>query len=228
MKATRIALLALALVMVRQALFAQPARVRSAAACRRRPALALRARRSRPSTVEAGVERSVTTGPDGDYLIENLPVTGTYELRASLEGFAPVVRNQVSLTPGGRDTIGFLLVPFTSETLSVTARTAVRELRRSAIQQTIPERLARNIPLIGRDFIALSALTPGLPATRTRQARTARSTGATTSSSTARAITRSGGAPRGPSTAGIHSRPCRKCRCSTASSRRNSAKRSHR
>jgi len=161
MKAIRIALLALALVMVRQALFAQPATGAVGGSVSASTGAGLAGATVTAINREAGVERSVTTGPDGDYLIENLPVVGTYELHVSLEGFAPVVRSQVSLTPGGRDTIGFLLVPFTSETLSVTARTALRELRRSAIQQTIPERLARNIPLIGRDFIALSVLTPG-------------------------------------------------------------------
>ena len=161
MKAIRIALFALALVMVRQALFAQPAPgavggIVSASTGTGIPGATVTA-----INVEAGVNRSVTTGPDGDYLIENLPAVGTYELRASLDGFAPVVRTGVTLTPGARDTIAFLLVPVTTETLSVTARTAVREMRRSSLQQTIPERLARNIPLIGRDFIALSMLTPG-------------------------------------------------------------------
>jgi hypothetical protein len=138
MKAIRIALLALALVMVRQALFAQPATGAVGGSVSASTGAGLAGATVTAINREAGVERSVTTGPDGDYLIENLPVVGTYELHVSLEGFAPVVRSQVSLTPGGRDTIGFLLVPFTSETLSVTARTALRELRRSAIQQTIP------------------------------------------------------------------------------------------
>ncbi|MGC4081916.1 MAG: TonB-dependent receptor [Vicinamibacterales bacterium] len=110
---------------------------------------------------EAGINRSVTTGPEGEYLIDELPATGTYELRAELDGFAPVSRAGVIVAPGGRDTISFLLVPTTSETLSITARTAVREQQRGAVQQVITDRLAHNLPLAGRDFIALSLLAPG-------------------------------------------------------------------
>ena len=49
---------------------------------------------------------------------------GTYEVRAELDGFAPVSRTDFTLTPGGRDTVSFLLIPSTTETLSVIARTA--------------------------------------------------------------------------------------------------------
>ncbi|HUR35869.1 MAG TPA: TonB-dependent receptor [Vicinamibacterales bacterium] len=110
---------------------------------------------------EAGIERTVVAGNDGEYLVEGLPVTGTYELRADLAGFASVRRTQFTLTPGGRDTVSFLLFPTTAETLSVTARTAIRDQQRSAIQETISDRLTHSLPLIGRDFIALAQLTPG-------------------------------------------------------------------
>ena len=111
MKAIRIALLALALVLVRQALFAQPATGAVGGSVSASTGAGIPGATVTATNAEAGVARSVTTGPDGEYLIENLPVTGTYELRASLEGFAPVVRSQVSLTPGGRDTIGFRGAP---------------------------------------------------------------------------------------------------------------------
>ena len=102
---------------------------------------------------EAGVERSVTAGADGEYLIEGLPATGVWEIRAELDGFAPVSRTAFTLTAGGRDTVSFLLMPTTSETLSVTARTAIREQQRGTIQQIVTDRLAHSLPLIGRDFI---------------------------------------------------------------------------
>ncbi|MFN7916373.1 MAG: TonB-dependent receptor [Vicinamibacterales bacterium] len=110
---------------------------------------------------EAGVERSVTAGADGEYLIEGLPATGVWEIRAELDGFAPVSRTAFTLTAGGRDTVSFLLMPTTSETLSVTARTAIREQQRGTIQQIVTDRLAHSLPLIGRDFIALASLAPG-------------------------------------------------------------------
>lgn len=112
------------------------------------------------SNPEARVERSVTAGDDGEYLVEGLP-PGLYEIRAELDGFAPVSRTAFALTPGGRDTVSFLLIPTTSETLSVTARTTTREQQRGTVQQIVTDRLAHSIPLVGRDFIALASLAPG-------------------------------------------------------------------
>lgn len=110
---------------------------------------------------EAAIERTVTTGDDGEYLVEGLPAVGKYELRADLDGFASVSRTDFTLTPNGRDTVSFLLIPATSETLSVIGRTQVLAQQRSTLQETIPDRLVHALPLIGRDFIALASLTPG-------------------------------------------------------------------
>src|SRR5207237_1077008 len=94
MKAIRMALLALALLMVRLPLFAQPAPGAVSGSVSASTGAGLPGATVRAINAEAGVDRSVTTGPDGEYLIENLPITGGYELRVSLEGFAPVVRSQ--------------------------------------------------------------------------------------------------------------------------------------
>ncbi len=110
---------------------------------------------------EAGIERFVVTGEDGEYVIDGLPPTGTYDFTVDLEGFAPVRRTGVVIVPGGRVTTSFLLVPTTSETLSVTARTAIGDQRRGAIQATIPERIIQAVPLAGRNFLTLAMLTPG-------------------------------------------------------------------
>lgn len=110
---------------------------------------------------EAKVERTVVTGDDGEYLIEGVPAVSTYEIRADLDGFASVSRSDVTLTPNGRDTISFLLVPATSEVLSVVGRTQILEQQRSTLLQTIPDRLVHGLPLLGRDFISLASLTPG-------------------------------------------------------------------
>ena len=52
-------------------------------------------------------------------------------------------------------------MPSTAETLLVTGRIAGDGEQRSVIQQTIQDRLVHALPLFGRDFIALSLLTPG-------------------------------------------------------------------
>src|SRR4051812_14901846 len=161
MKAPRIALVLLALVLLRLPLAAQPVTGAVGGSVSASTGTGLPGATVTATNAEAGVERSTLTGENGEYLIEGLPAVGSYELRAELSGFAPVRRTGFALTPGGRDVLSFLLVPSTTETLSVVARTAIMEQQRSTLQQTISERLAHSIPLIGRDFIVLAALTPG-------------------------------------------------------------------
>ena len=99
----------------------------------------------------------------GEYRIEGLPAGGRYELRAELDGFASVSRTDfVVVANNGHERVNFLLVPTTSETLSVIGRTQVLEQQRSTLQEIIGDQLAHSLPLFGRDFIALTALTPGI------------------------------------------------------------------
>lgn len=113
------------------------------------------------SNRELGIERTVITRTDGEYVVTGLPPEGTYEVHASLDGFAPVSRPNVVLTPGGRTVVSFLLVPVASEVMSVVGRLPTLQPPVATVQETISDRLAHSIPLIGRDFIALSTLTPG-------------------------------------------------------------------
>ncbi len=161
MKAVRIALLLLMVSMRHQPASAQPVTGSVAGSVSVSTGMGLQGATVTVVSDDPAIQRSVVTGADGEYAIDALPLGATYEIRAELDGFAPVSRTSVTLTPGGRDTISFLLIPVTSETLSVTARTTLREQQRSSLQETIPERLAHSVPLIGRDFIALASLTPG-------------------------------------------------------------------
>lgn len=161
MRAVRFALLLLALVLSRQAASAQPVTGSVNGAVSASTGIGLPGATVTVTGEAGNFERTVVTGPDGEYVLDGLPATGTYEVRAELAGFAPVSRTNVTLTPGGRDTVSFLLIPVTTETLSVTARTTIREQQRPSVQETISERLAHNLPLIGRDFIALASFTPG-------------------------------------------------------------------
>jgi len=161
MRAVRISLLLLVVVMLRQPVCAQPVTGSVAGSVSASTGIGLPGATVTVVSADAGIQRSTVTGADGEYLVEGLPLGVPYELRAELEGFATVSRTSVTLTPNGRVTISFLLIPATSETLSVTARTTIREQQRSSIQETIPDRLVHSVPLIGRDFIALASLTPG-------------------------------------------------------------------
>lgn len=161
MRVVRVALLLLALALSRQSLSAQPVTGSVAGSVSASTGIGLPGATVTAINAETAVLRTVTTGDDGEYVIDGLPVGDKYEVRAELDGFAPVSRTDLMLTPGGRDIVSFLLVPATTETLSVIGRTTVLEQQRSTLQETIPEQLAHSVPLVGRDFIALASLTPG-------------------------------------------------------------------
>jgi hypothetical protein len=108
-----------------------------------------------------GPERSVATQTDGSYVFTNLSIDGNYEIQAELQGFATVVHSNVTLTEGQRVTVDFTLFAATAEALVVTGRIATLEHQRSTIQQLVPDALVHALPLNGRSFMSLTALTAG-------------------------------------------------------------------
>jgi len=161
MRDVRIALLLLALMLAHRPVSAQPATASIGGSVSASTGIGLPGATVTVTNVQTGVQRQAVAGDDGVYVLEGLPAAGGYELRADLEGFAPVSRLDVTLVAGARATVSFLLIPTTAETLQVIGRTQVLEQQRSTLQVTITDRLTHSIPLIGRDFIALASLTPG-------------------------------------------------------------------
>jgi outer membrane receptor protein involved in Fe transport len=109
----------------------------------------------------AGLERRVVTQTDGSYVFTGLPVQGAYEIQADLPGFATVVHSGVSLVDGQRLGIDFTLFAATAEALVVTGRVATLEHARSTVQQMIGSALVHALPLVSRDFLAVTSLTAG-------------------------------------------------------------------
>lgn len=107
-----------------------------------------------------GQSRTAVTGDDGRYAIA-VGQPGTYVVQASVEGFNTATQSGVDLQLNERETVNFLLLPSTTESLEVTGRLPVDEVPAARNGQVISERLAHSVPLIGRDFIALATLTPG-------------------------------------------------------------------
>ena len=109
----------------------------------------------------AGPDRSVQTQTDGSYVFTNLSIQGTYEIQAELQGFATVVHSGVMISEGQRLTVDFTLYAATAEALVVTGRVATLEHQRSTVQQMVSDSLVHTLPLVGRNFLALTSLTAG-------------------------------------------------------------------
>ena len=106
--------------------------------------------------------QSATTDAQGRYRLSDLPV-GTYNLKATHTGFQTVVHKDVTLAVGSAIIMDFSLpVGKATETVSVDAEVSRVETETSEISALIAPVQMRELPLNGRNFEQLIALTPGV------------------------------------------------------------------
>ncbi len=116
------------------------------------------------TAVEADTQQKVTskTNASGEYLLAGLPV-GQYSLTVSVEGFKRIVQSNVDLHAGDHLRQSFNLeLGEQSETLTVSVAPGLLQVESAAIQDTIQQQQVIDLPLKGREFIDLVALTPGV------------------------------------------------------------------
>lgn len=109
-----------------------------------------------------GLEREATTGQDGAYVIAELPA-GEYTVTAQATQLSPAAQN-VQVEVGRDTTANFDLTSLrkTTEQVIVSAEDVpVVESSRDVLGQIVERRLVNELPLNGRDFGKLVALTPG-------------------------------------------------------------------
>jgi len=112
--------------------------------------------------LETGASRSATTDAAGRYQVFALPV-GSYEVRATKDGFATGLRTGIRLVVGQEATVDFALrVGGVSEELKVTADAPVVELSAKDISGLVGERQVKDLPLNGRSYDLLLPLNPGV------------------------------------------------------------------
>ncbi len=106
-----------------------------------------------------GLTRQTETGPDGGYVLSELPA-GEYELTVTAQGFkAGIVRAQVNV---GSDTKAEIALQITAQQqLVVNAETPIIESSRDVLSEVVDQKLVEELPLNGRDFGKLVALSPG-------------------------------------------------------------------
>jgi hypothetical protein len=111
--------------------------------------------------IGTGQQREATTGADGGYVLAELPA-GEYTVTAESAGLSPAAQN-VQVNVGLDTTANFDLtkVEKRAEQLTVTAEAPVIETTRDVLGQVVERQLVNELPLNGRDFGKLVALTPG-------------------------------------------------------------------
>jgi Carboxypeptidase regulatory-like domain len=116
---------------------------------------------------DTGMTRTVFAGPDGSYVLPNLPV-GPYQLRIVLQGFQTYLRDGIVLQVNSNPIVDVTLsVGAIGEQITVTAGTAMVETRSTGVGQVIDNERVMEIPLNGRqatELIFLSGLATSAPA----------------------------------------------------------------
>jgi hypothetical protein len=111
--------------------------------------------------VDTGLTRDTITTGEGTFVLAELPA-GTYTVTVNAAGFAQVAQNVVVNV--GLDTtadFGLLKVERQRQTITVNEEAPVVEATRDVLGEVVDQRLVTELPLNGRDFGKLVALTPG-------------------------------------------------------------------
>ena len=108
-----------------------------------------------------GIRSTATTDADGRYEIANLAGAGEYQVSVALAGFATAATENVKIVPNAILVVNFRLRLSVTESVAVRAQTPLLESGQSAVQQTVNEQLVHSLPLVGRNFIPLTALAAG-------------------------------------------------------------------
>jgi carboxypeptidase family protein/TonB-dependent receptor-like protein len=112
--------------------------------------------------LERSIERIAVSDADGRYVIAALPV-GTYDVRAELSGFKPVVRQGVTLTVNEALAVDFTLeVGGVVEAVNVLGDASSVNTRTGELSYLVDERAIEQLPLNGRNYTDLAFLQPGV------------------------------------------------------------------
>jgi Carboxypeptidase regulatory-like domain len=111
--------------------------------------------------INTGLQREATTGPDGSYVIAELPA-GEYTVTAQAAQLSPAAQN-VQVNVGLDTTANFDLskIEKHAEAITVQEEAPLVESTRDVLGEVVDRRLVNDLPLNGRDFGKLVALVPG-------------------------------------------------------------------
>lgn len=112
--------------------------------------------------LDRNISRSAVTDAEGRYVMPAMPV-GSYEVRAELSGFKPVVRSGVVLTVGQAAALDFTLeLGGLVEAVSVTGVAPPVNTRTGELSYLVDSSAIEQLPLNGRNYTDLAFLQPGV------------------------------------------------------------------
>ncbi len=110
----------------------------------------------------------VTTNGDGDFIAPSL-LPDTYAVEVTVAGFKTLRREHVPVTPGERVSLGDLTIEVgeMAETVSVTSERPLLQVESGDKSFTVVPTEVQSLPVAGRNFASLAALSPGVSSTIT-------------------------------------------------------------
>lgn len=106
--------------------------------------------------------RTTTSNADGNYSFPDLP-PGTYSIKAEKEGFQGEVRSDVELQVQQTARIDFhLMIGSVTETVEVTGGAPLLNTENASVGTVIETKRIEDLPLNGRSFVSLVALSPNV------------------------------------------------------------------
>src|SRR6202049_4713617 len=118
--------------------------------------------------VSTDITRTTTTSANGFYSVPNL-LPGTYDVKATAQGFSTQLQTGITLTVGEQQVLNFTLqVGQMTQTIQVSTEAPNVELASSSISATVNSTTVRELPLNGRSWTDLAALQPGVSAIQTQ------------------------------------------------------------
>ncbi|MEO5823842.1 MAG: carboxypeptidase regulatory-like domain-containing protein, partial [Vicinamibacteraceae bacterium] len=110
--------------------------------------------------VATGVARDIVTDTEGRFRAAAL-LAGEYELRASLQGFRPLLQSSLRLTVGESAAVTLTLQVGTAEEVTVQGTTALNT-QTGDLSYLTDQRTIEQIPVNGRNYTDLMQLLPGV------------------------------------------------------------------
>ncbi len=111
---------------------------------------------------DTGLARAVVTGERGAYQLNALP-PGNYAVKVELSGFASQARTGVNLAIGATLTLNFTMkVASLTESVTVTGEAPLVDTSSSKVSTAITPHDVDQLPLVGRQFMDLASLAPGV------------------------------------------------------------------
>ena len=118
------------------------------------------------TNVATGVAQSVETNEQGSYFVPFL-TPGTYRVEAFKAGFSSLTRDNLKLDVEQTARVDFVLdVGAVSQTVDVSAATALIDSQTSVVGQVIANKSIVELPLNGRNYLELARLTAGVVSAR--------------------------------------------------------------